>query len=102
MEYVGHLLTSEGLKPSPSRVEALENMDTPQNREELQTFLGIMVYLGKFVPNLSKITAPLRELTEKGVAWSWESRQKQAFKEAIRVATRAPVLKYYDVTTDIT
>ena len=30
VEYVGHLLTSEGLKPSPSRVEALENMDTPQ------------------------------------------------------------------------
>ena len=102
VEYVGHLLTSEGLRPSPDRIKALTEMSAPQTRAELETFLGIMVYLGKFMPNLSKITAPLRELTEEGVAWSWKERHQEGFEDAIRAATSAPLLKYYDVREDVT
>ena len=54
------------------------------------------------MPNVSKITAPLRELTEKGVAWSWEERHQEAFENAIRAATSALLLKYYDVREDVT
>ena len=102
VEFSGHLLTSNGLKPSPSRIRALTEMPKPQTKVELQTFLGIMVYLAKFVPNLSALTAPLRELLSKGVEWSWEKRHDIAFDKLISVATETPVLKYYDAKKPVT
>ena len=71
-------------------------MPKPQNTSELETFLGIMVYLAKFVPKLSHLTAPLRELLEKGIQWSWEERHNVAFDKLIKVETCAPALKFYD------
>ena len=102
VEYVGHLLTSSGLQPSPDRIKVLTELPEPQNQEELQSVLGIMVYLSKFVPNLSEITAPLRGLLEKGVEWHWYAKHQKAFREAIEIATKAPVLRYYDVTKEVT
>ena len=79
--YVGHIFSSNGLEPNPERVEAIVDMPEPNSKEELATFMGMITYLGKFVQNLSAVSAPLRELTQKGVAWSWEVRHQEAFNE---------------------
>jgi hypothetical protein len=102
VSYVGHVLTSEGLEPSPERIQAIIDMPDPNDKAALQTFLGMVTYLGKFVPNLSKMTAPLRELTEKGVAWSWEERHARAAKKLKQVLTKTPVLKFYDAKLPVT
>jgi len=65
VSYVGHVLTYEGVEPSPERIKAITDMPDPNNKAALQTFLGMVTSLGKFVPNLSKLIAPLRKLTEK-------------------------------------
>ncbi len=62
VSYMGHLLTANGLKPDLENVAAISNMHRPQNRTELQQYLGMVTYLGKFLPQLSDITAPLRPL----------------------------------------
>jgi hypothetical protein len=77
-------------------------MPTPQNRGELETFLGIMVYLAKFIPNLSSLSAPLRTLLEKGVEWSWQTEQENSFKRLKEAATTAPALRYYDARKPVT
>ena len=53
ISYVGHILTKDGLKPDPKKTEAITEMPSPQNKEELQRFLGMLTYLTKFIPNLS-------------------------------------------------
>ena len=53
-------------------------MQNPQNKKELQTFLGMANYLSKFVPNLSTLTEPLRELDRKDFEWLWLQRQEDA------------------------
>ena len=58
-------------------------------------------YLGKFIPNLSGINQPLRQLLENNVAWHWEVAQKKCFKELKKAITSAPVLKYYDENEDV-
>ena len=60
--YIRHLLNSEGLKPDPSKVVAVHNMPTPQTKEDLRRFLGLVTYLGKFILNLSELDAALRDL----------------------------------------
>ena len=72
-------------------------MPEPNNKEELATFMGRITYLGKFVQNLSAVRAPLRELTQKGVAWSWEARHQEAFSELRQRIVNAPTLKFFDV-----
>jgi hypothetical protein len=101
-EYSGHMFTDHGLEPSPERIRALKEMPEPQNRAELETFLGIMVYLAKFVPNLSRLAAPHRTLLEKGVEWSWEPQQTEAYRQLIDAATTAPALRYYDTSKPVT
>ena len=74
IEYVGHEISHEGVMPSTERVSAIVQLPYPQSKKELETFLGMVTYLGKFVlANLSEITAPLRQLLQKDIAWHWES-----------------------------
>ena len=58
--YIGHLLTSEGIKPDPKKVEAVQKMPQPTDVPSVKRFLGMVNYLSKFLPNLSTITEPLR------------------------------------------
>jgi len=66
--YVGHVLSKEGLKPDPEKIRAVQEMQPPENNNELKSFLGFIQYLAKFMPNMASENAPLRELLEKQVA----------------------------------
>ena len=94
--YVGHTLTKQGLKASESHVEAILQMDEPQGKTELMRFNGMINYLGKYIPNLSSLNKPLRQLLEKDVAWHWTEEHRKCFQQLKEVITKAPVLKYYD------
>ena len=63
--YVGHQLTSDGVKPDTSKVAAILEMPTPKNKQEVQRFMGMIQYLGKFIPNLAEKSKPLRDLMRK-------------------------------------
>lgn len=56
--YVGHLLTSQGVKPDPEKTEAVRLMAPPRDKLGLQGFLGINNYLSKFIPSYSELKAP--------------------------------------------
>ena len=78
-------------------MEAIVDMPEPNNKEELAIFMGMIIYLGKFVQNLSAVSAPLRELTQKGVTWSWEACHQEAFNKLKQRIANAPTLRFYDV-----
>jgi DNA invertase Pin-like site-specific DNA recombinase len=61
----GELITKDGLKPHPSKVAAVRNMTSPQNKKELEIQLGMFTYLAQYSPHLSEKTAILRELVKK-------------------------------------
>lgn len=96
VSYVGHVLSSDRLKPDPQKVKAIRGMPCPTNREELKRFLGVVTYVSKFIPNMSQISAPLRQLLEKDVEWSWDQAQEQAFTHLKTAITDAPVLKFFN------
>ncbi|KAJ8871601.1 hypothetical protein PR048_027928 [Dryococelus australis] len=58
--------------PDPAKVATIEETRKPTTIQELQRFLGMVNYLSKFIPNVSKLSTPLRQLLEKNVAWHWE------------------------------
>ncbi|KAL9956099.1 hypothetical protein ACROYT_G037526 [Oculina patagonica] len=67
IKFYGVVCGKEGIQPDPSKVSALKQMSSPTSRQELQTFLGLANYMGPFIPNLSSLTAPLRELLKEKI-----------------------------------
>ena len=58
--YIGHIFSKIGVKRDPMKVQAITEMQAPQDKKELLRFMGMVNYLGKFIPNLSNVTQPLR------------------------------------------
>ena len=99
--YVGLLLTADGLKPDLNKVRAVLEMPTPTDKEAVRRFLRFVTYLSKFIPNLSEIDAPLRELVKTDVMFSWQPEQEQAFRKLQDMCSSPPVLAYYDVSKPV-
>ena len=97
-KFFGHRLTPDGIKVDPKKIEAIIQMDPPQNVANLQSFNGMVNYLKKFSPVLSKLSEPLRRLCKSRVEWAWESEQQSAFEAIKQVITTLPVLTYFDKT----
>ena len=99
---MGHVLSADGVKRDPQKVEAINGMPVPVNREELQRFLGVVTYLSKFIPNMSQKSAPLRQLLQKDVEWSWGQAEDDAFTSLKTAISSSPVLKFFDPKEPVT
>ena len=91
----GHVLTSEGLKPDSQKIEAITEMPRPEKPEDVLRLNGMVNYLSRFLPNLSDVMKPLRDLTHKDVEWCWSDAQERAWNEVKGLIASAPVLAYY-------
>ena len=96
MQFIGHRLTKEGLKPDPAKLRAILNMKKPDDVAAVQRLMGKVKYLPKFLSDLSQICEPIRRLTHKDVPWFWTKEQDAAFNKIKEAVTSAPVLKYFD------
>ncbi|UYV64550.1 K02A2.6-like [Cordylochernes scorpioides] len=101
VKYLGHIITPHGLKPDPEKVKALKEMPHPESITELKSFLGFATYLCKFMPNISMISEPLRKLTMKNSTWSWSKNHQAAFEQIKDLASKAPILRYFDADKSI-
>jgi hypothetical protein len=103
VEYFGHLLSADGIKPDPKKVAAVRDMQPPVNRRELETVLGMVNYLSKFSPNLAEVTSPMRQLLSKNSEVIWDSAQDESFAKVKDIITRSPrpTLADFDPHKDI-
>ena len=98
LPFLGHLVTKDGLKPDPEKIEAIKQMPRPTDVEGIQRLNGFVNYLAKFLPHLSDVMEPIRQLTRKDVPFNWAPSQENAFTEVKSLVINAPVLMYYDET----
>ncbi|CAK1595929.1 unnamed protein product [Parnassius mnemosyne] len=96
VKYLGFIIDKQGLHSDPKKMEAISNAPTPLNVTQLKSFLDLLNYYGKFIPNLSTILHPLHLLLNKGVNWKWTSKCEQAFREAKRALLGEKVLAHYE------
>ena len=96
LTFLGHTFTAAGVKPDGSKVKAITNMPVPESKENLRRFMGMVTYLGKFIPGLSTITSPLRQLMQDEIPWHWNNEHDKSFESIKQLVTQSPVLKYYD------
>lgn len=93
--FLGHILSSTGIRPMQSKVEAVKQFREPNSVEEVRSFLGLVNYVGKFIPNLATVDEPLRRLTQKDFTFHWNQEQQKAFDDLKNWLTSDLVLGYY-------
>jgi len=96
--FIGHIISDEGVKTDPKKIEAIVNIPIPTNKTELQRYLGMVNYLGKFLPNLSQLTLPLRQLLQKDIEFIIEVNHIEAIRNLNKLITSAPTLKFFNHT----
>ena len=92
--FLGHVVTPDGVKTDPAKVEAIRDWPIPVNIKQVRSFLGLCSYYRRFVKDFSKIASPLHKLTEKGVQFSWSEDCHRAFQTLKVVLTSTPILAY--------
>ena len=96
IEFFGFVSSKDGMKPSPSKVKALEQMDPPRNVSKVCSLLGIVQYSARFIPKFAEMTTPLRKLTHQGVKWCLSSTEQAAFDKLKDTLSSDTVLGYYE------
>ena len=94
--FFGHLVTSDGLKPDPKKINAITNMPVPQNKTELQSFVELCNYLSCYVPHLTDVLSPLRVLTVKSIEFKWEQLHNKTFKKVKQAIANSCMLQYFN------
>ena len=102
VKYMGHVITRDWLKPDPAKVSAIQDMPKPTSKKELMILLGFLSYLSKFLPRLSDVVQPLRELTTKHAQFLWSHQHDRAFQEVKELVVHHPVLKFYNTEEEVT
>ena len=106
IQYLGHVVNAQGVRPDPKKVSAVQSWPVPQNVHDVRSFLGLCNYFRKFIGHYSSIAVPLTNLTKKSVGRNWTGRCQDAFEKLKRSLVEAPLLrspneaKPYDVITD--
>ena len=80
VEYLGHIVDADGIRATPEKVTAISKAPQPQNVVQLRSFLGLLNYYRKFLPNLAMIIQPLNELLQKNKKWVWSSKCEKPWK----------------------
>ena len=96
IQYLGHLVSGDGIEPLPEKLEAVENMPPPKTPKEVRQFLGLVGYYRKFVPKFADIARPLTNLTKQDIKFEWSEKCQKTFQLLKDMLLKEPVLKYPD------
>ncbi|PAV84902.1 hypothetical protein WR25_25214 [Diploscapter pachys] len=96
LEFLGHILTSEGIQTSPKKLEAIVNMPEQKNLKEVVSFLSMAQYYGKFIPQLATIAAPLNHLRKQGVPFEMTPERQKAVQEIKKRLTQTDILTHFN------
>ncbi|KAJ8375572.1 hypothetical protein SKAU_G00061520 [Synaphobranchus kaupii] len=96
LEYLGHVIDATGLHKSPEKLRAIAEAPAPTNVGQLRSFLGLINYYGRFVPNMATMLSPLHALLHKGTHWKWSPECEKAFCSAKDQLLSERVLTHYN------
>ncbi|KAL4155977.1 hypothetical protein QTP88_000012 [Uroleucon formosanum] len=106
VNYLGHVITENGVKPDPKKIECIVNYPVPDNTKKIKSFLGLIGYYRKFIKDFSKKAKPLTNLLKQNQPFIWSDSCEDSFLFFKNILTNEPILQHPDfdrpfiVTTD--
>lgn len=94
--YLGHTFSADGMQIDRAKLKAITEMPSPNNRQSLERFLGMVNYVSKFIPNYAETVAPLRNLLKKDSEWCWDECSEEVVRRLKQVLCTALVLALFE------
>ena len=94
--FMGLLVSKYGIGPTEEKVRAVLESSRPTTPTEVRSFLGMVGFSARFIPNFATIAEPLRGISRQGTPFVWGSEQEASFQELKQQLASAPVLAYFD------
>ncbi|GJU69224.1 putative reverse transcriptase domain-containing protein [Tanacetum coccineum] len=101
VQFLGHVIDSQGIHVDPAKIEAVKNWASPTTPTEIRQFLGLAGYYRRFIKDFSKITKSLTELTQKNKKYIWGENQESAFQMLNQKLCEASILALPEGNDDI-
>lgn len=96
VEFLGHMITKDGIKPNPKKIIAIQKFPIPRTAKEIKSFLGLLGYYRRFIKGFAKLTKPFTKCLKKGATIVHNSEFLEAFEMCKNVLCNDPVLQYPD------
>lgn len=100
VSYLGHIISNEGVKPNPIKIQAIKSFPRPQCIKSIKSFLGLVGYYRKFIQNFAKIAKPLTLLLKKDTPFVWTDDQEKSFEKFKDILMTEPLLQYPDFSKE--
>ena len=97
---LGNIISKDGFKIDPNRIESIQKLEHLRNIKELQSFIGKINFLRRFIPNLAKLLRNIKNMLKKDTKIRWDTESKKSFEQVKHALTQAPVLINPDFTKD--
>jgi len=92
IEYLELVISENKVEMDPVKVAGVCEWPTPENRTDVQAFIGFVNFYRRFIQDFSTIVRPLFDLTHSDKAWNWDAKEQKAFERLKMAVTTAPVL----------
>ena len=100
IKYLGHIIDQNGVRPDPTKVQAVQDFPRPTTVKEVRAFLGFANYYRRHIPNMSQLSVSLVNLTRKNVEFDWSDECEQSFEAIKQSLVKYPVLRFPEFTKD--
>lgn len=102
-EFLGHILTKDGMKPNPNKIKVIEKLELPKTERQIKSFLGLTGYYRKFVKNYAKVAQPITKYLKKGARINLKDPTYiEAFEKLRTLISTHPILRYPDFEKEFT
>jgi hypothetical protein len=98
LEFLGHVITRNGLEVDPKKIDKVKNWPVPTKRKEVQRFMGFVNYYRRFIPYIATIAKPLYKLTKKDADFDWDEEHQKAFEQIREKLCSTEVMALPDFT----
>ena len=92
MQFLGHVVSKNGISPDAEKTEPLTERPTPVDADDLRSFLGLTGYYRDHIDGYATIVGPLQILLRQETPWTWGDTEERAFKTLIKALTSRPIL----------
>ena len=96
VEYFAFVVDRDRIHPSTRKVQAIQEVPVPENPTDLKSFLGLINYYRRFVPDMATLAHPLNRLLVEKIPWKWSKQYQEAFVKLKGILQSAPLLAHYD------
>ncbi|UYV61734.1 K02A2.6-like [Cordylochernes scorpioides] len=100
--FLGHIINEDGVRPDSKKLEALERCKKPFDKTSLKSFLGMLSFYSKYIPNMSTLAGPLYQLLKKDNRWKWSNQCEKAFLNLKLTLLNSQALIHYSMKLPLT